>query len=295
MRTGPSPKRETQSKKGQCMVSGTNLKSCYCRLNSDHFKCKQSDWEEVLQIPGITNVTLKGNDQSKAIRTCKILLQSLGPKFESLLDKDEVQLDYPFPVVDCLHKFVLTGQLHCQEKDLKALLRAANEFDLAGIKKFGGERLMSFISSETVNRIYQLSKELLCPHHTDMVEEAILNNFQDYGRNETFLKESTPQLMKELLKSSSLNACEEEVVEILMAWAKISANNAQNFQTLVQFIRFGLLEPDFFNTVVVPSELLLNNPYVQQAQNSLNFCPYNETHTLRFSIHIFYTHSSTCM
>jgi hypothetical protein len=152
MRTGPSPKRETQSKKGKCMVSGTNLKSCYCRLNSDHFKCKQSDWEEVLQIPGITNVTLKGNDQSKAIRTCKILLQSLGPKFESLLDKDEVQLDYPFPVVDCLHKFVLTGQLHCQEKDLKALLRAANEFDLADIKKFGGERLMSFISSETVNR-----------------------------------------------------------------------------------------------------------------------------------------------
>jgi hypothetical protein len=257
--------------------------SCYCtKLDAAHFKCKQSDWEEVLQIPGITNVTLSGNDQSEAIRTCKILLQSLGPKFEALLDQDEIGLDYPFPVVDCLHKFVLTGQLQCQEKDLEALLRAADEFDLEGIKKLGGDLLMSLISSKTVNRIYQLSKELLCQHHTEMVEKAILLNFQDYGRNETFLEESTPQLMKELVKNNELNACEEDIVEILMSWAKISASNAQNFQTLVQFVRFGLLEPDFFNKVVVPSELLLNNPYVLQAQNSLKFCPYNERHTLRF-------------
>jgi hypothetical protein len=257
--------------------------NCFCTIppKDIHTKHQLSDWDEVLQIPGVANVALKGNDSIETIHTCKILLLSLGPKIEALLSQKRITLAYPFSVVRSIHNFALTGQLCYQERDIETLLKAAHDFELEQIKKLCGDILLSMINGDSVNRIYKLSKELLCQHYTDKVKKILMDNICDFASSDIFLRECTPDLMKELIKSDELNSSEEDVFSILLAWAKVNSDNAKHFQSLVQFVRFGLLEPDFFNNVVKPSELLKNNDFVDKAQSCVKPCYYTE-HTLRF-------------
>ena len=242
--------------------------NCYCQINPDHFKCKESDWEEILEIPGISNVTLMGNDSSQTIKTCKIVIASLGSKFESLLGKSVILLDYPISVVKILHEFTLTGKCNCNASNIELLLKVAKEFNISGIKMIGGQFLVSLINLNNVHEIYQIANKYLCRHYNNQIKAFILNNFEDLGTKESFLKSCSPQWMEEFVKHEGLNATEENIFKILKAWAEISPEKTKAFPNLTKFIRFGLMEHQFFMEVVKTCPLLENNPFVEKANKT---------------------------
>ena len=139
--------------------------ACYCQTHPDHFKAKKCDWEEIFQIPGMTDATLMGNDSPETIQTCRILLASLGEKFEALLGQSTIKLNCPFSAVRVLHEFTLSGLCNCDKTNFEPLLILAKEFDIEGVQLFCGLFLRSRENVKNVLRMYQMSKELLCSHH----------------------------------------------------------------------------------------------------------------------------------
>jgi hypothetical protein len=214
------------------------------------FQAKKSNWEEIFEIPGMSNITLMGNDSLQTIKTCQILLASLGTKFESLLEQSTIELNYPFTIVSTLHEFSLSGEIDCNRTNIEPLLRAAKEFNVDGIRMLGGRYLVSLVNAENVTKIYQLSQELLCLHFTNQIKNFMLANFQDLSQTGNFLKECSRDLMELLLKDDELNVTEENLVSILLSWAKISPENALDLAGLLNHIRFGLVSETFFNTKV---------------------------------------------
>ena len=233
--------------------------TCFCAIDPAIFKAKNSDWDEIFQIPGLTDVTLKGNDSHQTIHTCKILLASLGTKFEELLEQSTVELDFPFSVVTILHEFSLSKEFRCSETDIVPLLEVASQFDIEGIKMFGGKYLVSLVNAENVIRFHKLSQELLCFHFTDQIQSFMLTNFEDLGQKGDFLNKCNQELMELLIKNDRLNVGEENLISILLSWAKLSSKNAQDLAGLTNHIRFGLTGKEFFNAVVKSTDLLQKN------------------------------------
>ena len=236
-----------------------NSSTCYCVIDPGIFQAKKSNWEEIFEIPGMSNITLMGNDSLQTIKTCQILLASLGTKFESLLEQSTIELNYPFTIVSTLHEFSLSGEIDCNRTNIEPLLRAAKEFNVDGIRMLGGRYLVSLVNAENVTKIYQLSQELLCLHFTNQIKNFMLANFQDLSQTGNFLKECSRDLMELLLKDDELNVTEENLVSILLSWAKISPENALDLAGLLNHIRFGLVSETFFNTKVKSNELLQSN------------------------------------
>ena len=231
-------------------MNPTMRKTCYCQTDPEIYKSKKVDWEEIFEIPGISDVSVTGNDSLQTIQTCKVLLLSLGPNIKPLLEKSSVNLDYPFSVVKILHEFSLDGDFHCEPTNIEPLLRAAKEFNMDGIKHFGGAYLLSLISTENAHEIYRLSQELLCHHLTSQAKTFILDHFEKISKNDEFLKQCSPDWMKEFIKSDELNADEECIFNTLIAWSKINPTNEEAFKSIVKHVRFELLDPLFFKDVV---------------------------------------------
>jgi N-acetylneuraminic acid mutarotase len=217
----------------------------------------------------MTDFSLLGNDSEKSIRTCKILLTILGPKFETLLEGSQIQLDYPFLVVTTLNDFALTGRLKFDESNIEPLLSAAKEYNILEIKKFGSLFLLSNMNAKNIHRIYQLSEEFLCSHDIQQVEKYILSKIKDLAQHTEFLCNCKAEWMLQWLKNDELNAPEETIFLILLSWAQIDAKNAEAFRDLVKHIRFHLIESEFFCKYVKPCTLLKDQSFLEQAQKSL--------------------------
>ena len=148
------------------------IEPCFCKTDPDFYRSAPYDWEEIFEIPGIKDVTVISNDQSK-LQTCKILLATLGPKIEDLLDSHTIILNCSMSVIQTLHTFTLNGEFNCDPMTLKPLLRAAKEYDISGIKLFGGLFMMTLINEGNVIEMLQLSNELLCPHFDNQIKTYI--------------------------------------------------------------------------------------------------------------------------
>ena len=255
-------------------------KRCYCSINLDLFKSRKFNHEEIFQIQGLSDVSLMGNDSPSEIHTSKILLSGLGPKFEQLLDQTTVKLDYPTEVVQAIHDFTLSGVCNFDSVNLRSLLSAAKEFNIIGIKAQAGQYLIAATHNRNVQELYKLSQELLCTHTTRRIKEFILEHFEELGQNEHFLKLCNPIWMKAFIKDETLNASEENVFKILVNWAKESLENEQSIPQLTRFIRFGLMDQNFFNAVVKTCPFLQNNSQVQSAERSIQSRARNGFHHL---------------
>jgi len=233
--------------------------SCFCKANPDIYRSAKCDWEEIFEIPGIKDITVIANDKSE-FKTCKILFSTLGPNIANRLDRKTIKLNCSLSVVQILHTFTLNGEFNCDSTTLEPLLRVAKDYDMPGIKLFGGLHLMTLINGSNVIEMLQLSNELLCPHFVSQIKSYILDNFEELGKQRQFLGTCSPMWMEEFVKNEMLNASEENIFKILMAWTKITKEREQAVSDIAKHIRFSIMDEQFFNNVV-----LANNPFIEKA------------------------------
>ena len=239
------------------------IKPCFCQTDPDFYRSKPCDWDELLEIPGIKDVTLISNDKYE-FQTCKILLATLGPKIAKLLQKSTVRLNCSLSVIQTLHTFTLNGEFKCDSTTLEPLLRAAKHYNMSGIKLFGGLFMMTLINGSNVIEMLQLSSKLLCPHFENQIKSYILDNFEELGKQESFLRTCTPMWMEEFVKNELLNASEENIFEILMAWTDMSKEREKIIPDIAKHIRFSIMDKQFFKDVVLTSK-----PFFEKAKTEI--------------------------
>ena len=240
---------------------------CYCSINPDVYKSSQFDHESILETPGISDVSLMSNDSNSEILTSRILLAALGPKFVPQLERKKIQLPYPLEVVKAIHHFTLTGVCKFDLMNLQGLLLAAKKFDIIGIKVQAAKYLVESLQISNALEHYHLSLQFLCTHTKNQTMEFILENFEELGQNEEFLKSCKPIWMRKFIEEETLNASEENVFKILVNWAQYDLENEQAIIThIAAHIRFELMDQSFFNDVVKACSFLQNSPYLKAAE-----------------------------
>ena len=253
-----------------CKRSFKRKGSCFCSLDPNFFKSSKFSHEDIFQIPGISDVSIMGTDGSSEIPTSKVLLSGLGPKFDQLLHQKIILLDFPFEVIQAIHKFTLFGECNIDSIHmLRSLLSVADQFSIIGIKAQAAQYLVKATNIGNVLQMYQISQDLLCTHITRKTKEFILENFEELGQNENFLNLCNPFWMSEFIQDETLNASEENVFKILVNWVQHSLENIEAIPKLVRFIRFGLMDQSFFNVVVKTCPFLQNSTYVQSVARSI--------------------------
>ena len=212
-----------------------------------------------------------GNDSPSKIHTSKVLMAGLGPKFCQLLQHSNIQLDYPLEVVQAIHDFTLSGVCNFTLINLRALLLAAKEFNIIGIRSQAAQYLVTSTNICNAHEFYHLSMEqLLCTHTRNKIKQFILENFEELGKNDDFLQTCKPTWMKEFIKDETLNASEENVFNILLTWAQHSKENEQAIlKDIAGDIRFELMDQHFFSAVVKTCLFLQNSSSVQAAERSV--------------------------
>ena len=241
---------------------------CYCSKNPDFFKSHDVNYEEILQIPGVSDVSLMGNDSPSKIQSSKLLLAGLGPKFRQMLQHSNIQLDYPLEVVQTIQDFTQSGVCNFNLINLRALLLAAKEFNIIGIRTQATHYLVASTNICNAHESYQLSMEkLLCTHTRNKIKQFILENFEELGQKEDFLQNCKSIWMKEFIKDETLNASEESVFKILLNWAQQSKENELVLlKEIAGDIRFELMDQHFFNDVVKTCPFLQESSAVQAAE-----------------------------
>ena len=263
-------KNKRSGKKPPSSKRSKAAKNCFCQVNPALFKSRPLK-PEILQIQGISDVSLMGNDSTAELKSSKVLLAALGPKFKRLLNDTMVKLDFPFEVVQVIHDFSLSGV--CNLTNLQAILLAANELNIIGIKVQAGLHLVAATNIENALEMLNLSEEL-CAHTRRKVKEFILNNFEELGDNHDFIRNCKPAWMSDFIKEDTLNTSEENVFKILVNWAQQSKENEQAFiQQISKDIRFELMDRAFFNAEVKTCPFLQNSTHVQAADKLLQNIP----------------------
>ena len=270
----PNKKKKVGKKKvGEKKVP----KPCFCHMTEKDFEGKtETNWDEIFEIPGISDFELRGNDSNESIKSSKVHLATFGRKFESLLSESEAQLDYPLSIVRLLNIFALNWKLDetCQDEQLPELLRAAKEFNIPGLKKLASEKLMATLNDDNVLRIYHLVEDFLCSHIVKHVEDIILAKIQDLVKNHGFLSNCSASWIRKWLKDDRLNASEETVFLILQSWASLSPENGDAFLSLAKNIRFQLLPMEFFKETVKPT---LDPSWAKRVEKSIQVRSLAET------------------
>ena len=223
----------------------------------------------MVKIPGLSDVSLLGNDSLNEIKSSKVILAGLGKKFEKLLQHSTVKLDYRCDVVQAIHNFALDGVCNFNSVDFTSLLTAAKELNIIGIKTQAVQHVLTTLSIANALEWHQLSIKLFCVHTQGKTKEFLLNNFEDVGQNENFLKACKPSWMIELIKDENLNATEENIFQIVVKWAQQSIENEQELKNSAFYIRFELMDKIFFEAVVKACPILQNHPSVKAADISV--------------------------
>jgi kelch-like protein 10 len=124
---------------------------------------------------------------------------------------------------------------------------------MRGIQRFLSDILISMISDDNILTMYRLAEQLLCHHVLKRVEDFILTRIQDLSQHPKFLPNCSRNWLEKWLKADELNADEETVFHILLAWSNLSSENSTAFQSLVRNVRFQLLKTEFFTGIVQPN------------------------------------------
>ena len=245
---------------------------CFCQLDTRHLESKETNWDEIFDIPGISDFELRGNDSDESIKSSKVHLLILGKKFESLLSQPEAQLDYPVSIVRLINSFALNGKLDqsCLREQLPDLLQAAKEFNISGLKKLASEKLMATTNDDNVLASYQLAEEFLCSHISNRIEEIILAKIQDFALKPGFLSNCSGSWIGKWLADDRFNADEDKVFVILRSWASLSPENEASFLTLAKQVRFQLMTREFFLETVKPT-LVDDKKLIRKAEKSIIF------------------------
>ena len=261
MEHGPAP-----------LESNKKAKSITCPCEIDPMKLMQSDLTQdqnptYMTGPNIRkdnldflcDITIRSND-GKEHRAHKILLCSLGRKFESIhLENNEegfINLNVSNETLEQILASVYKGSCDFNDTNMLEIGQFAKEFGTTSIQKHFGDHVLSKMHPGNALSMDNIAKSLLCPRIAGMTRLFILQNFKEINRmtDDMFGTMPVEELMS-ILRDDKLNTSEEELFLAMEKWAGEDEQRLGAVVSILHVVRFTLMSAEFFNGKVITSDL----------------------------------------
>ena len=161
--------------------------------------------------------------------------------------------------------FIYTAQLHIDKENIHPLLPAANFLQLSEVEDKCWEYLERNINSNNCLEVYELANLYSCCRMIDFTKEYIERHFAEVAKSDNFLALTSDQLCG-FIKSDKLIVTKEEIVyESILNWIKKDfQNRCDTVSTLMQYIKFPLMENQFLLQTVEKEALMKSSPQCQE-------------------------------
>lgn len=207
------------------------------------------------------------NVQDYKFHVHRIVLCACSEYFRALFvggwksaEKQEIQIPgVTQEIMSTVINFIYTKQVVITSNNIEDLLPAADQFLVQDLKEKCSRFLLRQLNAENVLGIRRYAKSYFCK---DLIEKAtifIVHNFEDISKkSEEFLHSSFHEI-HQFITDDRLNVrLEETVCEAVFRWVRYNKPARSCYlPILLQGIRMGLLDPEYFMTNVKSNQLVM--------------------------------------
>ena len=166
-------------------------------------------------------------------------------------------------------EWAYTREVKVDSDNVTDLLPTADRFGCTAIVKSCSDLLNSELSAENCLGIRAFALFYFQNELFKAAESFTLRNFEDVSKTSQEFFDIEPPVLYEFLASDELNVRSEEIAfEALMTWVTAKEEDRKDMlANMLQSIRMGLMDPEYFMASVKNHSLIHNNPKVRPIVN----------------------------
>lgn len=199
------------------------------------------DWQRYLNFSEPVRVRVVPENRWMVV---PIFWMVFVPKMRFFLDKSEVRFPHSAAVFFALQEFVGTGRCDVNAQNLVPILRAAKEYQVAGLKLLAANYLLSVLTEDNVLQVLSHAEEFMCHHFRAKIVQYILKHFPALSSRKDFLTNLPKTLFLEIAKSSFLNAKEDDLLAALVRWSLLGGSNLAGLPDVLRHVRCAALSKE---------------------------------------------------
>uniref|UniRef100_A0A3Q1ELZ6 Kelch-like family member 7 n=1 Tax=Acanthochromis polyacanthus TaxID=80966 RepID=A0A3Q1ELZ6_9TELE len=177
-------------------------------------------------------------------------------------ESSEVELRSADPdTVELLIDYIYTAQISVNSSNVESLLDAANQYQIAPVKKMCVEFLKGQIHATNCLGISAFADCMDCPELKAAAEDFVQLHFTEVYKLDEFLQLDVTQLIRILHQDKLAVRAEAQIYDAAIRWVKYDVYNRQQYMVeVLGCVRFPLLSRIFLSKIVQAEALIKDNP-----------------------------------
>ncbi|XP_071451571.1 kelch-like protein 10 [Hetaerina americana] len=228
-------------------------------------------WSELRESEQLCDGLVKCTDGDVIFRVHRAIVSAISPYFRALFtnsfnggnpEVSELSLDnVPPDAMKLILDYAYTGACTITQDNVEKLLPVADQFEVLGVIQLCCEFLLKELQPENCLGIFTFANCYACQELADAGWKYILINFMDVVQKSSELTGIDKELLMKILVEDRLNDRHEEMAFwAVKFWVEANVESqCQNLPKLLQCIRFGLMNKNFFDDIVMKWSLLDEN------------------------------------
>lgn len=198
------------------------------------------------------------------------MMAAASPHFRSLFQSRRPEqgnrdvLNVDSKLMKTIVDYVYHGNCEVTLENVEPLLEAAHRFQLLGIIQLCSKFLVKSMTPENALKLYKQGKPYACQEIQRQGKLYLLHNFKEILQKDEFLKLEFEEL-EDLLRDDLLNIRNEETAfHAIKTWIEHAPHErSPRIVELLQCVRFGLMNLQFFSGVVLNWKYIAANRVIE--------------------------------
>lgn len=200
----------------------------------------------------------------------RTILAASSPYFKALFSNNMKENSESKPIVltdidagnmDCLLKYIYTGEIELTQENIRPIISAANYLLIQSLKDRCTKFLQKMLTPTNCLSIENTAERFDCEWLKTTTTNYIRENFIAIAATDEFKDLSLDRLTQLVSSDETKVEREEQIFEAIMKWVTHNVENRkQHFKDLILHVRFPLMSPYYLMDHVESEELVRETP-----------------------------------
>ncbi|XP_035697188.1 kelch-like protein 21 isoform X1 [Branchiostoma floridae] len=165
-------------------------------------------------------------------------------------------------IMELLLEFSYTGRVDITQKNVEALLEAANLFQFGTVREACSRYLQQRIDASNVLGFHEFAEAHNCTELSELAKEFVIDNFLEVFQTSGEFLQVTQERLVEYISDVNLQIDkEEQVYESVMQWVRADVDNRLSIlHKVLEHVRLPFINPRYLVAKVETEPLILSSP-----------------------------------
>lgn len=209
--------------------------------------------------------------ENKEFDVHKVVLSSSCPYFQSLFtanmrerNQSVIDLKCPVDLADRMNDFLTflyTTKVELNDKNVEALIVAADYFNVAELKELGCRFLQQNVNLSNGIALHDFAGRYHCEPLREITRDFLIENFTAVSQREEYLDTEPSQLVEIVSNDELVLFAEEELYEGIVRWTKHDLTNRLGFfPELFSQVRLQDVSKTYLAETIAKEKLVTDDP-----------------------------------